>query len=102
MSTGRLPAQGSKAVINRLLLLSDISIKIQEAFGPMPRRRGKPMFVWIVHRVTGLLLIGLLAVKFVTAFFLMTKAEKPDWALLLHTRSEERRVGKECRSRWAP
>ncbi len=43
------------------------------------------MFVWIVHRVTGLLLIGLLAVKFVTGFFLMTKAEKPDWALLLHT-----------------
>jgi succinate dehydrogenase/fumarate reductase cytochrome b subunit len=35
--------------------------------------------------VTGLLLIGLLAIKFLTSFFLMTKAQKPDWALLLHT-----------------
>jgi succinate dehydrogenase/fumarate reductase cytochrome b subunit len=43
------------------------------------------MFVWIVHRVTGLLLIALLALKFVTSFFLMTKGQKPDWALLLHT-----------------
>ncbi len=43
------------------------------------------MFVWVFHRVTGLLLIGFLAVKFLTSFFLMTKAQKPDWALLLHT-----------------
>jgi len=43
------------------------------------------MFVWIVHRVTGLMLIVLLAIKFLTSFFLMTKAQKPDWALLLHT-----------------
>ncbi|OGD16283.1 MAG: hypothetical protein A2W20_09240 [Candidatus Aminicenantes bacterium RBG_16_66_30] len=43
------------------------------------------MFIWVFHRVTGLLLIGLLAVKFLTSFFLMTKAQKPDWALLLHT-----------------
>ena len=25
-----------------------------------------------------------------------------DWKLLARTRSEERRVGKECRSRWSP
>jgi succinate dehydrogenase/fumarate reductase cytochrome b subunit len=43
------------------------------------------MFIWVFHRVTGLLLIGLLALKFLTSFFLMTKAQKPDWALLLHT-----------------
>ena len=43
------------------------------------------MFVWIVHRITGLLLILLLGVKFTTSFFLMTKEQKPDWALVLHT-----------------
>jgi succinate dehydrogenase cytochrome b556 subunit len=45
----------------------------------------KEMFIWVFHRVTGLLLIGLLGIKFLTSFFLMTKAQKPDWALLLHT-----------------
>jgi len=43
------------------------------------------MFVWVFHRVSGVLLILLLAVKFLTSFFLMTKGQKPDWALLLHT-----------------
>jgi len=43
------------------------------------------MFVWVFHRVTGLLLIALLSVKFLTSFFLMTKDKKPDWALVLHT-----------------
>ncbi len=43
------------------------------------------MFIWVFHRVSGLLLIILLGIKFLTAFFLMTKAQKPDWALLLHT-----------------
>ena len=43
------------------------------------------MFVWVFHRVSGLLLILLLGIKFVTSFFLMTKAQKPDWALVLHT-----------------
>jgi len=43
------------------------------------------MFIWIFHRASGLLLIVLLAVKFLTSFFLMTKGQKPDWALLLHT-----------------
>jgi succinate dehydrogenase/fumarate reductase cytochrome b subunit len=42
------------------------------------------MFIWVFHRVSGLLLIVLLAVKFLTSFFLMTKGQKPDWALLLH------------------
>lgn len=43
------------------------------------------MFVWIVHRVTGLVLIVTITFKIFTAFFLMTKQTKPDWALLLHT-----------------
>ena len=43
------------------------------------------MFVWVFHRVTGLLLIVLLSFKFLTSFFLMTKQQKPDWALVLHT-----------------
>jgi len=43
------------------------------------------MFVWVFHRVSGLLLIGLLGIKFLTSFFLMTKEQKPDWALVLHT-----------------
>jgi len=43
------------------------------------------MFVWIFHRVSGLVLIALLGIKFLTSFFLMTKEQKPDWALVLHT-----------------
>ena len=43
------------------------------------------MFIWIFHRVSGLLLILLLGVKFLTSFFLMTQEQKPDWALVLHT-----------------
>lgn len=43
------------------------------------------MFVWVFHRVSGLLLVLLLGVKFTTSFFLMTKGQKPDWALVLHT-----------------
>ena len=31
-----------------------------------------------------------------------TAAARPDTTLLIPTRSEERRVGKECRSRWSP
>jgi succinate dehydrogenase/fumarate reductase cytochrome b subunit len=43
------------------------------------------MFIWLFHRVSGLLLILLLGLKFLTSFFLMTKEQKPDWALVLHT-----------------
>ena len=43
------------------------------------------MVVWVFHRVSGLLLIVLLGIKFLTSFFLMTKEQKPDWALVLHT-----------------
>lgn len=43
------------------------------------------MFVWVFHRISGLLLIVFLAIKFITSFFLMTKEQKPDWALVLHT-----------------
>jgi succinate dehydrogenase/fumarate reductase cytochrome b subunit len=43
------------------------------------------MFVWVFHRISGLILILLLGIKFFTSFFLMTKDQKPDWALVLHT-----------------
>jgi len=43
------------------------------------------MFIWLFHRISGLLLILLLGLKFITSFFLMTKEQKPDWALVLHT-----------------
>jgi len=43
------------------------------------------MFIWVFHRISGLLLILLLGIKFLTSFFLMTKGTKPDWALVLHT-----------------
>lgn len=43
------------------------------------------MFVWVFHRISGIVLIVLLTVKFLTAYFLMTKGQKPDWALVLHT-----------------
>ena len=45
------------------------------------------MFIWVFHRVSGLMLILLLGIKVLTAFFLMTKGQKPDWALVLHTNS---------------
>lgn len=43
------------------------------------------MFIWVFHRVSGIVLIVLLGIKFLTSFFLMTKEQKPDWALVLHT-----------------
>lgn len=43
------------------------------------------MFVWVFHRISGLILILLLSIKFITSLFLMTKGQKPDWALVLHT-----------------
>ncbi len=43
------------------------------------------MFVWVFHRISGLLLILLIGIKLSTSFFLMTKEQKPDWALVLHT-----------------
>ena len=32
----------------------------------------------------------------------MFDEDRLDWAMAEHMRSEERRVGKECRSRWSP
>jgi succinate dehydrogenase/fumarate reductase cytochrome b subunit len=42
------------------------------------------MFVWVVHRVSGSLLIVLLGLKLATGFSLMTRDAKPEWALALH------------------
>ncbi|MFC1526247.1 hypothetical protein ACFL6X_05480 [Candidatus Latescibacterota bacterium] len=42
------------------------------------------MFVWILHRTSGLALIVLLGLKVLTGFFMMTKGERPDWAIALH------------------
>ena len=41
------------------------------------------MTAWLIHRISGLLMIGLFAVKFVTAFYLLPD-EKPSWAVFLH------------------
>lgn len=43
------------------------------------------MFIWVFHRLSGVFLILLLGIKLLTSFFLMTKDQKPDWALTLHT-----------------
>ena len=42
------------------------------------------MFIWLFHRISGVSLIILMGVKIFTAFFLLTKDKKPDWALGLH------------------
>ena len=42
------------------------------------------MFVWVVHRLSGALLIFLLGLKMVTGLSLMTRDAKPEWALALH------------------
>lgn len=42
------------------------------------------MFVWVVHRISGLLLIALLGLKVATGLSLMTKDAKPDLGLALH------------------
>jgi succinate dehydrogenase/fumarate reductase cytochrome b subunit len=41
------------------------------------------MTTWLIHRITGLMMIGLFAVKFVTAFYLLPD-DKPSWAVFLH------------------
>lgn len=42
------------------------------------------MFIWLFHRISGVSLIVLFSIKILTAFFLFTKDQKPDWALSLH------------------
>ena len=41
------------------------------------------MTTWLIHRISGLVMIGLFALKFVTAFYLLPD-EKPSWAVFLH------------------
>ncbi len=41
------------------------------------------MNTWLIHRISGLVMIGLFALKFVTAFYLLPD-EKPSWAVFLH------------------
>ena len=56
------------------------------------------------RRVLYFLLIALVSqsVFFVQAIGKGIKAERIPWTMKPTTRSEERRVGKECRSRWSP
>ncbi len=42
------------------------------------------MFIWLFHRISGVILIFLIGIKIFTSFFLLTKDKKPDWALSLH------------------
>ncbi len=42
------------------------------------------MFIWLFHRISGVVLIFLIGIKIFTSFFLLTKDKKPDWALSLH------------------
>ena len=42
------------------------------------------MFIWLFHRISGVILIVLFSIKIFTSFFLFTKDKKPDWALSLH------------------
>jgi len=42
------------------------------------------MFIWLFHRISGVLLIVLFSLKIFSSFFLYTKDKKPDWALGIH------------------
>lgn len=42
------------------------------------------MFIWLFHRISGVMLIVLFGSKIFTSFFLFTMDQKPDWALSLH------------------
>jgi succinate dehydrogenase/fumarate reductase cytochrome b subunit len=46
--------------------------------------QGGGMFIWLFHRISGVILIVLFSIKILTSFFLFTKDKKPDWALSLH------------------
>jgi succinate dehydrogenase/fumarate reductase cytochrome b subunit len=42
------------------------------------------MFIWLFHRISGVTLIGLFAMKIFSSYFLYGKDKKPDWALGIH------------------
>jgi succinate dehydrogenase/fumarate reductase cytochrome b subunit len=42
------------------------------------------MFIWLFHRISGAILIALIAIKTLTGFWLLPKEHRPDWALSLH------------------
>jgi len=42
------------------------------------------MFIWLFHRISGVALLILFAIKIFSSFFLYTKDKKPDWAISLH------------------
>ena len=42
------------------------------------------MFIWLFHRISGVILLILFSIKILTSYFLFTADIKPDWALSLH------------------
>jgi succinate dehydrogenase/fumarate reductase cytochrome b subunit len=42
------------------------------------------MFIWLFHRISGVILLILIGLKILTGFFLLPKEGRPDLALSLH------------------
>lgn len=42
------------------------------------------MYIWLFHRISGLILIFLFGIKIASGLFLYTREVKPEWALLSH------------------
>ena len=72
-------------------------------FGTINFPRRVPSWMAQMHRMSGtIVLIATLPVAYHCLWSLGFKPNIMEPRLLAHSRSEERRVGKECRSRWSP